>query len=308
MDEPIARKSDLSELRRVTRVGSTRARRHLRGRTPGQALVELAIILPVFLVLTMAAVDLGRIFFAQISIANAAREGAYEAAYGGSFNAGSDCGSTNTVMCAILNEAQGSLAITPGDVTRSCNPVGGCAAGAYGEAVTLKVTGHFDLLTPILSVFFGGTNITFSATATADMIDTTSARVAAGAPTATAPPIPTPTVAPTAAVNPTASPFPTPSGVAASPTASAPVCPPPFANFTYTVQNKKVNFTSTSTPTTGTCQITFWRWEYGDGVTDAGNFSTANHQYPNNNRSYTVVLTVTNPYGSVSVTTVVTTG
>ena len=46
----------------------------------------------------------------------------------------------------------------------------------------------------------------------------------------------------------------------------------------------------------------------GDGVTDAGNFSNATHQYPSNNRSYTVILTVTNPYGSVSVSTTVTTG
>jgi Flp pilus assembly protein TadG len=278
--------------------------RRFRGRSTGQALVELAIILPVFLVLTMAAVDLGRIFFAQITIANAAREGAYEAAYGGSYNPGTDCDSSNTVMCAILNEAQGSLTIAPTDVVKTCSPVGGCAAGAYGEAVTLKVTGHFDLLTPILSVFFGGTNITFSSTATADMIDTESVRIAAG-PTPTA----VPTVLPTPPPDPTASPFPTPSGVAeASPTPSAPLCSPPNANFTYTVQQKKITFTSTSTPTTGTCQIAFWRWDYGDGVTDAGNFSNATHQYPNNNRSYTVILTVTNPYGSVSVSAIVTTG
>jgi Flp pilus assembly protein TadG len=272
-----------------------------RPRSAGQALVELAIILPVFLVLTMAAVDLGRIFFAQISIANAAREGAYEAAYGGSFVAGSDCGSSNTVMCAILNEAQGSLAITPADVTRTCIPAGGCAAGAYGEVVTLKVTGHFNLLTPILAVFFGGTNITFSSVATADMIDTTLFAAPTAIPTAT--PVPTPTV------NPTATPFPTPSGIAASPTPSAPVCSPPVVNFTYSQQNKNapVLFVSTSTPTTGTCQISFWRWEYGDGGTDAGNFPNSSHTYPCKGCSYNAILTVTNPFGSVSVRATVTT-
>ncbi len=274
-------------------------------RSAGQALVELAIVLPVFLLLTMAAIDLGRIFFAQISVANSAREGAYEASYGGSYNAGTACGSTNSVMCAILNEAQGSLTIVPADVVRTCSPAGGCAAGAYGEAVTIKVTGHFDLLTPMLAVFFGGTNITFSSTATADMIDTETARLAVGPTTA---PTAVPTVLPTATVLPMATPFPTPSGLSASPTPSAPVCSPPVANFTFSVQSKKINFASTSTPTSGTCQITFWRWEFGDGATDAGLVSTTSHQYPRNNQRYTVILTVTNPFGSVSVTATATTG
>ena len=297
----------LRSIRRLTAAADAVAARRapdrrFRDRSTGQALVELAIILPVFLVLTMAAVDLGRIFFAQITIANSAREGAYEAAYGGSFNAGTDCDSSNTVMCAILNEAQGSLTITPADVTRTCNPSGGCAAGAYGEAVTLEVTGHFDLLTPILAVFFGGTNITFSSTATADMIDTTWA----GAPTA----VPTATVLPTPTVLPTATPFATPSGIPqASPTPSAPVCSPPVANFTWSQQNKNapILFVSTSTPTTGMCQITFWRWEYGDGATDAGNFPNASHTYVCKGCSYNAILTVTNPFGSVSVTAIVTT-
>jgi len=68
-----------------------------------------------------------------------------------------------------------------------------------------------------------------------------------------------------------------------------------------------VAFVSTSTPTTGTCAITFWRWEYGDGVTDAGNFPTASHDYNCQGCTYSVILTVTNPFGSVSVTGTVTT-
>jgi hypothetical protein len=42
----------------------------------GQELAEFAIILPVLFLLLFAALDLGRLFFASISIANAAREGA----------------------------------------------------------------------------------------------------------------------------------------------------------------------------------------------------------------------------------------
>jgi Flp pilus assembly protein TadG len=291
MDSGVARASERSTARAQASYG------RYGGRSPGQALVELAIILPVLLLLTMAALDLGRIFFARITIENSAREGAYEASYGGSYIADTACGASNSVMCAVLNEAQGSLTVAPADVDLTCTPVGGCASGAYGDVVTVSVTGHFDLLTPILAVFFGGTNITFNSVAAADMIDTASA--AAGVPT----PVPTATILPTD------TPIPTPSGAAtapptAAPTPSAPTCPQPIASFTYSQQNKNkpvvFDGASWSSPTSGSCQITFWRWEYGDGQIDAGNFPSASHDYNCDGCTFNVALTVTNPFGSVT--------
>ena len=46
------------------------------GRTRGQSLVEFALVLPLFLVLVMAIMDLGLAVFSYNSITNAAREGA----------------------------------------------------------------------------------------------------------------------------------------------------------------------------------------------------------------------------------------
>ena len=57
-----------------------RMRRHHRKRTLGQSLVEFALILPVFLVFFAATLDLGRVFYANITLNNAAREGAFQAA------------------------------------------------------------------------------------------------------------------------------------------------------------------------------------------------------------------------------------
>ena len=51
-----------------------------RSRSRGQALVELALVTPVLLVLLLGAVDLGRLFYARITVTNAAREGAMMAA------------------------------------------------------------------------------------------------------------------------------------------------------------------------------------------------------------------------------------
>ena len=45
-------------------------------RERGQALVEMALLLPILLLITMGAIDFGRLYFAYTSIANAAREGA----------------------------------------------------------------------------------------------------------------------------------------------------------------------------------------------------------------------------------------
>jgi PKD repeat protein len=95
-------------------------------------------------------------------------------------------------------------------------------------------------------------------------------------------------------VTPTPTPTPAP-----TPTPTPISCALPLANFTFTQQNRNrpVVFTSTSTPTTGPCAITYWRWDYGDGTTDAGNFPTASHAFPQQGTTYNVTLTVTNPAG-----------
>ncbi|HET8785699.1 MAG TPA: TadE family protein, partial [Candidatus Limnocylindrales bacterium] len=53
-----------------------------RRRSRGQSLVELALIAPVFLILLLTAIDLGRLMYSQITITNAAKEGALVASQG----------------------------------------------------------------------------------------------------------------------------------------------------------------------------------------------------------------------------------
>jgi Flp pilus assembly protein TadG len=55
--------------------------------TRGQALVEFALVVPIFLVMLFAIVDIGRVVWANDSLANAAREAArYAIVHGGSEN------------------------------------------------------------------------------------------------------------------------------------------------------------------------------------------------------------------------------
>lgn len=272
----------------------------LRPRSRGQALVEFALILPIFMLLALAAVDLGRVFYSQITVTNAARAGAMMAAADpSSFSSGAPCSAANKVMCAAIKEAVGSfVTVSPVDVTRSCT--GGCATGAIpANTVTISVTGQFTLATPLLAMFTGGTTINLRSDSIADIVTVrTGSGVVVPTPTPTATPTPTSTATSTATATATPTPTPTPTP-----------CPTPLVGFGTTQQNKNkpVVFTSTSSPTTGPCAISYWRWEYGDGNTDAGAVPSTSHSYALQGHAYTVTLTVTYPSGTASLTRIVTT-
>jgi hypothetical protein len=178
-------------------------------------------------------------------------------------------------------------------VVASCNPA--CSKD-YGNEVTVTVTGHFTLLTPLIGAFTGGQDITLASTAKADVIEVP---VPIGTPTPTPTPVPTPD--PSATPTPTPAPSPTP-----SPT---PACAPPYAAATWSVQNKRIDFTSMSTPTSGECAIIHWRWAFGDTAISEGFLPTVSHQYPAKNTSYVVTLTVRIADGQTTTTVfTVTTG
>jgi PKD repeat protein len=232
-------------------------RRHLKTRTRGQSLVELALILPVFMLFFAAVLDLGRIAAAQVAVQNAAREGAFQAAETPtSFDSTTGCpagAGTNKVYCRIKLESSGGVTINPADVSVSCNPVD-CSTGV-GNTVTVVVNGHFRLLTPLMGAFFGGNqNVTFTAS---------SVQNRETLPVSGQNPVATPTPTPTPTTTSTATPTPTPT--------LAPTCILPSAGFTYDQlpSNRKapqvVTFTDTSTSIN--CGIDSWFWTFGDGST-----------------------------------------
>jgi Flp pilus assembly protein TadG len=140
-----------------------------RGRR-GQALVELAIILPVILLLLLGALDFGRVYYAQITITNAAKEGVLVASRGGTFVTNAACSATNTVMCAVLTEAKGGfVGVDQAKVIQ--NPSGNVVCpsnAAVGTTVSVSVNAPFRLITPFIGVIFGGQDMTLGATAHAE--------------------------------------------------------------------------------------------------------------------------------------------
>ena len=279
---------------------------HRRSRSPrsgGQALVELALILPILLTLSLATLDLGRVFYAQITISDAAREGALEAAQDPtSFQAGQPCNATtNRIMCRVLLESKGSFyTVSDTDVTDTCHDSSGdviaCPSSpALGDTATIKVLGHFQVLTPLIASFTGGSNVTLAATSIAQL-DVQPAGASAS-------PSPSPTPSPSPSSSP--SPSPSPSASASpSPSPSPVVCPTPVASFTvsptsgtYTHGNT-IGTTFTFTDTSTIQQITgcsaAWSWSFGDG--SGASSQNATHVYTahgnNPGNTYTIILVV----------------
>jgi Flp pilus assembly protein TadG len=284
--------------------------RRRRPRSRGQSIVELALILPVLMLLVAATLDLGRMFYSQVTITNAAREGAYEAAYSPtSFQANAPCNSTlNRVMCRVLSEAKGSFVeVQKADVALACSP--SCAKG-IGNTVKVTVVGHFSLITPLMAPFFGGSDVTLTSAASAQII--TDPPDAVVGPTPTPSPTATPTPTPSPTPDPSASPTPTPT---AAPT---PVpCFAPTANFTVGPtsgfkSSTLFQFTDLSTNMpVGSCG-TVWSWNFGDGNGQGNGAGTSTDRNPtytyhktNPNPGFTVTLAVSNSAGSDSFTRLV---
>jgi Flp pilus assembly protein TadG len=250
--------------------------------------VEFALILPVFLVLFAAALDLGRLAGAQISLANAAREAAFQAAVTPtSYQAGQPCPTvdptthelppSNLVICRALLEAKNApVTVRPADVSLSCSPT--CSRG-LGNTVSVRVSGQFQLLTPVLTAILGHSTLNFGTTVTNQIETLPSASMAAPTPGPTFTPLPTATATP-------------------EPTVMA--CTAPSAGFTYTrspSSNKSpvtVTVTDTST-SSSSCPIQVWEWNWGDGVKTYGKVQSPHVYYASGStKTYFITLTVWN--------------
>lgn len=109
----------------------------------GQAIVEMALVLPIFILLVMGIIDFGRLYNAQISITHASREGARQAAVGTL-----DSQVTTLVKGAAtgLDPAKITIAILPAPSGRR-----------KGDPITVSVTYRLELITPIIGTMLGGT-------------------------------------------------------------------------------------------------------------------------------------------------------
>ena len=115
----------------------------LRGRHPGrgrgqrgQALVEMAVLLPVLLLILMGVLDFGRYFYTGLTVRHAAREGArYGAVHA----------SDDAAIRARVEQAATGLDTSQLTVTVSPAP----AQRRVGEALVVQVAYPFRFVTPL---------------------------------------------------------------------------------------------------------------------------------------------------------------
>jgi Flp pilus assembly protein TadG len=107
--------------------------RHYRSEEAGQAFVELALVLPIFTVLVLGAVEFGRLAYAAIEVGNAARAGVAYAAQ--SHTTAQD---SANITLAATNEAPEitNLTATP-SYSCSCESTGGTIA-TPGDCTTIS--------------------------------------------------------------------------------------------------------------------------------------------------------------------------
>ena len=274
------------------------ARRNRQSR--GQALVELALILPVLLVLFASALDLGRVFYSQITINNAAKEGALEAARDtenlAEFDNTRDCDAdTNRVICLVINETKGSLVtVAPGDVELVCSPDPCPSDASIGDTVQVTVTADFMMVSPILSVLFGGQTIPLTAGSVAQIGVDPHPGLAWATPTPT--PVPTPSPTPDPGPTPTPDPAPTPTPTPApclAPSVGGPIDISPTSGKSANHPAGATTFTMTAptpVPQPG-CSFSY-AWNFGDGLFDAGASVTHLYQFAGNGPGQTFTVTL----------------
>lgn len=231
----------------------------LRPRSRGQAVVEFALIFPVFLLVLVMAVDFGRLFFTHIQIHNAARE----AAAAGARQPTNNVQMANAADQETNAQAQrGENAVTVGatcadsfGATIACSAATG--GGGPGNTITVTISEPFTFFTPLINGFFGN-NLQLNASATAAITD----------------------YAPSSGG--------TPPGA----------CSLPSASFTVIITAGRTIFAdpSGSSPKSGVCTISGYNWDWGDGITDVGTATGDAHTYAADG-TYTITLEVTNQAG-----------
>lgn len=112
-------------------------------RYPGQGLVEFALVLPVFLLLTLGVVEMGWLLYNNHTLTNAAREGARYAMVNGE-RSGND--SAPSEIHAIVTDHADGL---PGSITTEVEPED---IGEPGSQVTVRA--YYDYQ-PLVGVVVG---------------------------------------------------------------------------------------------------------------------------------------------------------
>lgn len=138
----------------------SRRRRGLFGRrrSMGQALVEFALAIPIFLILVFGLIDVGRLVYVNNAISQGAREGARYGSVQGRSQDAAD-------RTAVASYTVGVMAAVPAPtVTVTCE-VNGAAVSSCGtnDLLVVNVTSPVAMFTPLIGQLVGTVNVSSTA-------------------------------------------------------------------------------------------------------------------------------------------------
>lgn len=109
----------------------------------GQAMVELAIILPILLLIVMGIIEFGFMINSYLTISNISREGARAAIVGNSY---SDIENLIINCSPNLDSSKLNISISPSQESRKS-----------GDTLTVYIIYNYELTVPIISSIFNDT-------------------------------------------------------------------------------------------------------------------------------------------------------
>jgi Flp pilus assembly protein TadG len=114
----------------------------------GQAMVELALVVPVLVVLLMGATDLARVFYFSIAVNNAARAGvqygAQDLSKSADFSGMAQAALNDGSGISGLNATASNFCECPGSAPQSCSPLPSCPGVA--TYVEVQTSAQFNTL------------------------------------------------------------------------------------------------------------------------------------------------------------------
>ena len=126
----------------------------------GQSLVELALLLPMLVMILLGALDLGRAYYSYAAVANATRTGAAYAINATGLTSYTVAERIDIVKDLIQREAASQVAIARTDIT--VTPDTSMTSGTSAE---IQVKYKFHLLNPLAQAYWGSdVEFTYSTT------------------------------------------------------------------------------------------------------------------------------------------------
>jgi Flp pilus assembly protein TadG len=135
----------------------------------GQSMVEFAMVVPLFFLLTFGMIDLGRVYYVQMTLENAMRQAGRFAITGNHLTQGTNVLSRVQSIAQVAQQAAVGLVLNVASIQingqSSTNAT--ASAGGPGAPVTISMTTQLQLITPLIGRYFGTNGVyTFTVSTT----------------------------------------------------------------------------------------------------------------------------------------------